>query len=249
MNKPLVFRWLAVTAVLVLLPSVARAEVSAQLDARGNFKRLVYVTGGGGRNRVVWAQMRPRLPQHAVLNPLGDNLGDLRPVIRMSPVTGYPWVVWPKNFGNLKQLVFSTWDANAKRWTEPRPIAPGTPLVWDDLGPALAFDGFGTPYLVWWRAEQTAKIYFSTLVSGVWTPALLISDERVDSRAPAITLKGTTAVITFRTPSGAVTTNFEAAFLIDSAAKLMDNPIPPLNNPSPPGGGLPGGGDGFNKKK
>jgi hypothetical protein len=241
-------RWLAVVAALVLLPSVVVAEVSVQLDARGHYKRFFYLTAGNGRNRIVWSQVRPRLPQQVVLNPLGDNLGDLPPAIRVSPVTGYPWVVWPKNFGNLKQLVFSTW--NGTRWTEPRPIVPGTPLVWDDLGPALAIDPFGTPYLVWWRAEQTAKVYFSTLVSGAWTPALLISDERVDSRAPAITLNGTTALISYRTPSGTVTKSYETAVLIDSAASLMDNPIPPLNAPpTSPSGGETGGTDGFIKRK
>ena len=250
MNRPLVIRCLAFTAALAFLPSVALAEVSVQLDGRGNYKRFYYLTEGKGRNRIVWAQVRPRLSPQVVLNPLGDNLGDLPPVIRVSPETGYPWVVWPKNFGNLKQLVFSTWDAGARRWTDPRPIAPGTPWVWDDLGPDLAFDGFGTPYLVWWRAEQTAKVYFSTLLSGVWTPPLVVSDGGVDSRTPSITLDGTTAIITYRTPSGMVTKKFEAAFLIDSAASLMDNPIPPLNAPpsSPPGGGFSGGTDGFIKK-
>jgi len=248
MNRPPVLRALVVVAALALLPSLALAEVSVQLNGRGEFKRVVYMTDA--RGRAIWAQMRPRLSPNTVLNPLGDNLGDEAPVIQISPVTGLPWVVWAKNFGNLKQLVHSTWDANAKRWTDPRPIAPGTPLIWDDRTPALAFDGFGTPYLVWSRAEQTAAIYFSTLVSGIWTPALRISDERVDSRAPGISLDGSTAVITFRTPTGPETKRFAAAFLIDSAASLMDNPIPPLGLPPTggPGGELPST-DGFVKRR
>lgn len=247
MNRPHVIRPLVLVAALVIVPSLALAEVSVQLNGRGEFKRVVYLTGDRGRTHIVWGQTRPHLFPNTVLNPLGDNLGDLPPVIQLSPVTGLPWVVWPKNFGNLTQLVYSTWDANGKRWTDPRPIYAGLSLVWSDLMPALAFDGFGTPYLVWTRAEQTATVYFSTLLSGVWTPPLRVSDERVDSRAPSITMDGTTAVITFSTPVGPVTKRFEVAFLIDSAAKLMDNPVPPLE--APPTGPSGGGSDGFVKKR
>jgi len=242
----------AVVAVLALLPSLALAEVSVQVDARGNYKRFCYLTHRKGLSRIVWAQVRPWLRTEVLLNPLGDNLGDLPPAISVSPVTRLPWVVWPKNFGNLKQLVFSTWDSNGSRWTDAGPITPGTPLVYDDLGPALAMDDAGTPYLVWWRAEQTSKIYFSTLVGGVWTPPLLISDQSLDGRSPSIALRGKTALITYQTPSGLVTRSFQTGVLVDSAASLMDNPIPPLGvPPSPPdGGGVPGGGsDGFVKIK
>jgi len=242
-------RW-GVVAILALLPSLALAEVSAQLDARGNFKRVNYLVRKKGAVNVIWAQVRPWVPQYVLLNPVGDNLGDLPPVIEISPITGNPWVVWPKNFGNLKQLVFATWDVHGRRWTDALPITPGTPLVYDDLGPSLAFDSAGTPYLVWWTAGQTAKIFFSTLISGVWTPPLLVSDQSVDSRLPSITLRGTTAVITYVTPAGMDTKSFETGLLINSAASLMDNPIPPLNAPpSSPGGGPAGGGDGFLKKK
>ena len=241
--------WIIVT-VLALLPSLALAEVSAQLDARGKFKRFYYLTRKKGLMTVVWDQVRPWVPQYVLLNPLGDNLGDLPPAIEVSPVTGLPWVVWPKNFGNLKQLVVSKWEVKGRKWTDPKPITPGTPLVYDDLGPALAFDDAGTPYLVWWRTEQTAKIYFSTLVRGVWTPPLLISEQSVDSRSPSIALHGTTAAVTYLTPAGLATRNFETGVLIESAASLMDNPIPPLNTPpTAPGGDPSGGGNGFVKKK
>ena len=242
-------RWVVV-AVLALLPTLVLAEVSVQLDARGNFKRFYCLTRKKGPVNVVWAQVRPWVPQSVLLNPIGDNLGDLPPVIEISPVTGNPWVVWPKNFGNLKQLVIATWDIKGRKWTDASPITPGTPLVYDDLGPALAFDGAGTPYLVWWRAEQTAKIFFSTLINGVWTPPLLVSDQSVDSRLPSIALRGTTALITYLTPTGMASKNFETGLLINSAAGLMDNPIPPLNTPpTSPGGGQAGGGDGFLKKR
>jgi hypothetical protein len=241
--------WTTVAALL-LLPSVALAEVSVQLDSRGNYKRYWYLTAGRGRSAIVWKQVRPRLPLNVLLNPLGDTYGDRQPVIEVSPATGYPWVVWPKNFGNIRQLAFSTWAG--RKWTEPALINPGVPLIYDDLDPALAIDQAGTQYLVWSRAEQTAKVYFSTLIQGRWTPALLISDASISSRAPSITLNGTTAIITFQTPAGPVTKNYQTVRLVESAASLMDNPIPPLNSPpaTPPGGDPASGGtDGSIRKK
>lgn len=228
--------WFAVAALLVL-PSTLLAEISVQVDSQGRYKRFYYLTGGRGRSAIVWKQVRPHLSPQLVLNPLGDSFGDGRPVIQISPVTGYPWVVWPKNFGNIQQLAFSTWDG--KRWTEAALINPGIPLVYSDQSPALVLDQFGKPYLVWARAEQTGKIYFSTLIKGQWSPGLVLSDPNVDSRDPSITLTGTTAVVSFKTPAGVVSMKYDTAILVDSAASLMDNPIPPLDVPPPttdPGG-------------
>jgi hypothetical protein len=238
--------WVVVAALL--LPSLALAEVSVQLDGRGNYKRYWYLTSGKGSNALVWRQIRPRLPQHVVLNPLGDNLGDYPPAIQVSPATGYPWVVWPKNIGNIKQLAFATWDG--KRWTEPSLVAPGVPLVYDDRDPVLAIDQAGGLYLVWWRAEQTARVYFSSLILGRWTPPMAISEAGVEGRSPAIAVSGPTATISYETPTGSVTKSFETTSLLYSAASLMDNPIPPLVTPPPgapgqdpvPGGGGVGGG-------
>jgi len=236
--------WFAVAALLVL-PSTVLAELSVQVDSQGNYKRYFYLAGGRGRSAIVWKQVRPNLSPGLVLNPLGDSYGDGPPVIQISPVTGYPWVVWPKNFGNIQQLVFSTWDG--KGWTEPALVNPGVPLVYSDQSPALVIDQFGKPYLVWTRAEQTAKIYFTTQIKGRWSPGIVLSDPTVDSRTPSITLNGTAAVVTFQTPAGAVTKTYETAILVDSAASLMDNPIPPLAAPPPtaPGGG---GGPGMPTK-
>jgi hypothetical protein len=245
MNRLRGTRSLVTVAALLLLPCVALAEVSVQLDGRGHYKRYWYLTSGRGRTAIVWKQVRPRLPHNVLLNPLGDNLGDLAPAIQTSPATGYPWVVWPKNFGNIKQLVYSTWDDKNKQFTEPALVAPGVPLVYDDLAPSFAVDQTGALYLVWWRAEQTPKIYFSTFILGRWTPAQQISDASVDSRAPSIALDGSWATITYRTPSGLVTKQVQTAILIDSPASLMDNPIPPLYGPPPPpAGNEPSGGGG-----
>ena len=222
-------------AAVLLVPAVALAEVSVQLDGRGNFKRLWYLTSGKGRP-VIWEQVRSKVAPNFVLNPLGDNLGDRAPVIQMSPVTGYPMAVWPKNFGNIRVLAESSWLGT--RWSDIALIAPNAALVYEDRDPALAFDEAGTPYVVWSRAEQVARVYFSMKYQGRWTTPMAISDEGVVSRAPSIAVTGKTTVITYQTPSGAATKNFLTSLLVQSATSLMDNPIPPLLDPdSPPGGG------------
>jgi hypothetical protein len=235
-------------AALLVLPSVALAEVSVQLDGHGTYRRFWYLSGGKGRSAVIWKQVRPHLPPRVILNPLGDTYGDGPPVMQISPVTGYPWVVWQKNYGNIKQLAYSTWDG--RTWTQPALVNPGLPLVNDDLDPALAIDQGGKPYLVWTRAGQTAEIYFSTLIQGRWSPAIRLSDPTVESRTPSITLNGSRAVIVYQTPAGPVTKIYETAILVDSGASLMDNPIPPLSTPptAPPGGGNPTGVNHFVNK-
>jgi hypothetical protein len=228
-------RSLAAALSLLLVPAVTLAEVSVQLDHEGKYKRYFYLTRGNGSSSVVWTQVRPSVPLHHLLNPLGDNLGDLAPIIRTHPVTGYPWVVWARNIGNQKQLGFALWDGAV--WSSPAPIAANAgPLLYDELDPDLTFDGTGTPYLVWWRAEQFAQVYFSTIVRGVWTPPLRISVEGTVSRTPTIALDGTKAIVTYQTESGPTSAVVETAVLIQSATNLMDSPTPPLYNPPPAGG-------------
>ncbi len=230
MNRYRSFRSLAATLLLLCVPALALAEISVQVDHEGKYKRYFYLTRGEGRARAVWQQVRPSVQLPLLLNPLGDNLGDLAPLIRSHPVTGYPWVVWSRNIGNLKQLGFARWDEAG--WTPPLAIATdAATLVYDELDPDLAFDSAGTPYLVWWRAEQVAQVYFSTIVRGVWTPPLRLSAEGMDSKTPTITLDGTQAIITYQTGSGPVTSIQETAVLVQSATNLMDSPTPPLNTP------------------
>ena len=241
----------AVLAILVLGPGQALAEVSVERNRDGSFRKVVALTRGG-RTPVVWRQVRPYLPLEVLLNPLGDTLGDLPPVIVAHPQTRRPWVFWSRNVANIKQLVQATWtDAG---WTVPRAITgdPG-PIPYDELDPAAAFDAAGTLYLVWWKEAPVSEVYFSTLIGCVWTPPLRLSAEGVDSRNPTLRLDGTRAVITYRTPGGPVTTVYETAILIESAASLMDSPTPP-GRESDPGTndkqGTVGGDDGpFIKKR
>jgi hypothetical protein len=219
-----------VAFTLLLVPALALAEVSVKIDPDGTYRRWMFITPRGGS--VVWGQVRPNLPLEVLLNPLGDVLGDLPPVVETHPASGRPWVFWSRNVANVKELVFSTWgDAG---WTAPQRIVPvAGPIPYDELDPAVVFTPDGAPYLVWWRAEDRGQVYFSTLIRGAWSPPLRLSDPAVDSRRPTILIQGTTARISFRTAAGTVTRTFETAVLVESAADLMDTPIPPGYEPPP----------------
>lgn len=237
MNRQRRIRSSVLALALLLVPALAQAEVSVKLGPDGTYRRWVLLTPRG--RHVVWAQVRPNLPLEVQLNPLGDVLGDLPPVIGTHPTSGRPWVFWSRNVANVKELVFSTWgDAG---WTVPQRIVPvGGPIPYDELDPAVGFTADGAPYLVWWRAEERGQVYFSTLVRGVWSPPLRLSDPAVDSRRPTILIDGWTARISFRTAAGTVTRSIETAVLVESAVDLMDTPIPPGYEPPPDD---PGQGD------
>jgi len=230
--------------VLILLPAAARAEVSVLVDGHGRVKRVVYLTKVSGRSTVVWKQVRPRVPFEEMLNPLGDTTGDLSPTIAVHPGTGQPWVVWPRNEGNQKRLVYSTWDGKA--WTAPQRIATPDIMGWDQIEPRLLFDAAGTPYLVFTEAARNGRILFTTVARGAWTPPLPLSDGKVDSRTPGAVVLGDSLQVTWSTPVGMVSKALSTAALIESATNLMDSPIPPGSNtrpdepPPPDGSGEPG---------
>lgn len=228
-------RSIGLAVALALLPSAIRAEVSVVLDEQGQFKRLVVQARGRG----FWSQARPGLAPRLILNPLGDNRGDGRPVVQLNPLTGAPWVFWPMNVANQKRIAYSLW--NGKGWNEPTLVVadPGS-YYYDELDPAAAFGPDGSVYLVWARLEQEGgRVYFSTMIGGRFSPPIPISADGVSARKPSIAVQGLSALISYRTPAGPVSTTFETAVLVQSAANLMDTPLPPGQQP---GAGDQGGG-------
>jgi hypothetical protein len=237
---------LCVGLVLVLLPAMARAEVSVQLDQQGRVKRVVYLTRGFGAGAIVWGQVRGRLPLEVMLNPLGDNLGDLAPAIAINRATGAPLVVWPQNVGNQKRLVYSTFANRA--WTPPVAIVRPDLVGSDQIEPRLLVGSDGVPYLFFTEAARPARIMFMTMSRGVWTPPILVSDAEVDSRRPAASLLEAGLRLTYQTPAGDVQRVLSTTLLIEGATNLMDSPLPPGAMPKsqppalPPGSG-PDSGD------
>jgi len=235
--------------LLALAPAAVRAEVSVIVDGHGRVRKVVFMTKDGTRSSVIWKQVRPRIPLEELLNPLGDTTGDLAPTIAMHPQTGRPWVVWPRNEGNQKRLVYAVWEG--KGWSVPQPVAIPDIMGWDQVEPRLLFDPEGTPYLLFTEASRNARILFTTLGrKGGWTPPLALTDGTVDSRGPLAALLGTDLKISWSTPTGTVTQVLSAASLLESA-NLMDSPIPPGSSTSPdqpPPSGDPGGDPGKKPK-
>jgi hypothetical protein len=237
---------LCVGLVLILLPAAARAEVSVQLDQQGRVKRVVYLTRGSGAGAVIWGQVRGRLPLEVMLNPLGDNLGDLAPAIAINHATGAPMVVWPQNVGNQKRLVYSTFANRA--WTPPLAIVRPDLVGSDQIEPRLLIGADGMPYLFFTEVARPARILFLTMSRGVWTPPILVSDANIDSRRPAASLLESGLRLTYQTPVGDVQRVLSTTLLLEGATNLMDSPIPPGVVPKsqppavPPGSG-PDSGD------
>ena len=229
---------------MLLLPAIALAEVSVQLNKDGKLKRVHFLTRGEGRSEVVWGQVRKHLPLEVMLNPLGDNLEDGAPHIALHPETGYPWVVWSMNIANQKRIGFATWDG--RRWTSPeRVVHLPDPMGYDQLDPQLSFTPLGAPILTFWVEAPLARVYFSTLIDGRWSPPLALSDRDVDSRRPVQALEdeGETLQLVYGTPTGTLTTTFSTKTLFQLSASIMDNPIPPGADPAPgeddPGDNMP----------
>jgi hypothetical protein len=219
---------------MLLLPAVALAEVSVQLDKDGKFKKVHVITQGKGKSAVVWGQVRKYLPLEVMLNPLGDNLEDGAPHIALHPKTGYPWVVWSMNIANQKRLGFATWDGT--RWTNPTRVVdlPG-PMGYDQFDPQISFTPLGVPILTWWVEAPIAGVYFSTLIDGRWSPPLPLSDRDVDSRCPVHSLGdgGEELQVAYDTPIGTLTSTYSTKTLLEMSLSLLDNPIPPGVDPDP----------------
>jgi hypothetical protein len=226
--------------ILVLLPLLAHAEVSVQLDRQGKVKRVNILTSGARRGGGVWSQVRPRVPLEYMLNPLGDTYGDLAPTVAMHPLTGNPWAVWPRNEGNQKRLMVSAWDGH--RWTVPQTVAQPDPMGYDQLTPYLVFDAEGRPYLVYGEKSPKARVLFTTLLEGRWSPPLLLSDPVIDSSFPNAAIQEGDYKLVYRTPTGSSSLSIETSRLVDGAISLMDSPIPPGAQPGPGGPDFPGGG-------
>ncbi|HET6278177.1 MAG TPA: hypothetical protein VFG08_05280 [Candidatus Polarisedimenticolia bacterium] len=219
---------------LLLLPAVALAEVSVQLDNDGKLKRVHVLTRGEGRSAVVWGQVRKYLPLELMLNPLGDNLEDGAPHIALHPVTGYPWVVWSMNINNQKRIGFATWDG--RRWTSPAQVVKlRDPMGYDQFDPQISFTPLGVPILTWWVESPIARVCFSTMIDGRWSPPLVLSERGVDSRRPVHSLgeEGEELLVAYETPLGSLTSTFSTRTLLEMSSGIMDNPIPPGADPEP----------------
>jgi hypothetical protein len=196
------FRGLAVLALL-LVCAPARAEVSAEVDAFGNYVRTVVVTSGSARRTKIWSPFRSRTTR-LMLNSTGDSVGDGWPAILENPLDHKPWVVWSHFDGTTFDLAWSRFDGRA--W---QTIAPLLPLdsTDADLDPVLAFDDAGRPYVAWWRNRSgRGQVYVSLFLTTRWMIPLPVSDPGENARAPVLTLLPDRRIqVTYTTSAGTVT--------------------------------------------
>jgi len=194
----------ALAGLLVALAPDPRAEVAARTDLAGNYVATEIVTTGLRGEPVIWG-LRGRVARRAnILNPRGDQNGDLWPVIvESSQPQRHPWVVWSRFNGTDYDLAWSRWTPQG--WRPVEPISPDS-TSGDDLDPDLAFDGNGQAFLAWSRDDGGAsEIYLSVWLKRRWMTAVVVSEPGVDSRYPVIVGFGDDAVdVEFTTPDGVV---------------------------------------------
>jgi hypothetical protein len=194
-----------VVAFLATDPGI-QAEVSAEVGDDGGYRRTILLANSSEKNLKIWAVTREK-PRLEPLNPQGDDLGDLWPIIEEDPLNGnHPWVVWSRSAGDQYDLGWSRWtDAGwaAVQWVE------RYPSLENDLDPHLALDlnDGARPYVVWWReGADGGTVYLSVFLSTRWMAPYRVSDGGVDSRYPTVSISEEGSIeVTFTTDEGEVT--------------------------------------------
>lgn len=213
----------------------ARAEVSAEVDALGNYLRTVVLSNASVNNPKIWSSHRQRA-QYVPLNPGGDLNGDLFPAIVENPLQyNRPWVVWSRFDGGDYALAWSRWSGAWEpiRWVGTAGVAAGG----DDLDPALTLDLLGRPYVVWWRDEQgVGRVYLSVFLDTRFMDPLAVSDGGVDSRHPSVAVEGDLIVVRYETPGGPA-----QRVLSFSAQDSINDDINPFERFTPPAPSAPVG--------
>ncbi len=222
--------WLLCSAftglLLVLSAAPLLAEVSVVTDSRGKYLKTLFLEQPRGIRRVIWGQVRGGADPSTLLNPLGDRMGDSRPILAEQPGTRQPWVLWSASDGHDREIAFATWSGG--HWEGPQ-LLERVDNSSDDLDPRLAFDAAGRPLVVWWRRGPIPQVYLSLFFNGAWTPSYLVSDPAVPSRHPSLRMSGTQAIVSFRTPQGQTVLFLDLRDLVIVAEGNgpLDGPVPP----------------------
>lgn len=189
----------------------ARAEVSAQLDATGNYVRTVVFTNASVHNLRIWTVTRAKV-SYVPLNPTGDVSGDLWPYIVDSPTAQrWPWAVWSHFNGGDYDLVFSRWNGTSWQPTSGVEDAAGAD---DALSPRLAYDPSARPHLVWLSASADghATVMLSVYLATCWMAPFPVSSPDEAPSNPEITvLPDGTIQISYDTVWGRVTKEVQFA--------------------------------------
>jgi len=107
----------------------------------------------------VWSPVRRGIVQRYLLNPHGDDTGDLAPDVALSPVTGFPEVVWSAGRGDY-EIVFARWTGAL--WEQTVLAGQGA----DDLLPRLMYDPWGNRFLAWVRKGPAGGMHLAASPPG-----------------------------------------------------------------------------------
>jgi len=193
----------------------ARAEVRAVTRRDGTYLSVSVTRSGRGG---VWEPMR-RSEAAAALNPNGDRNRDLWPAVAENSLAPHhPWAVWSRLDKNDYQLAWSRWTDGQwepVRWLDARP-APGA-----DLDPAMAFDGAGRPFVVWWRdTKGRGAVYLSLFLDARWSEPFRVSAPGADARYPRLRIEvGGELIVNYVTQEGLV----EQVVLFDDPGTVTDD--------------------------
>jgi len=207
----------------------ARAEVSAETDAFGQYVRTTIFYRTTAKNPRIWSASRNN-PYYHPLNKQGDLNGDLWPAVGENPADArHPWVVWSRSRGRGYDLAWSRWTATG--W-KPLAWVEDTSSAGDDLQPSLAFDRQGRSYIAWWRDEGgKGHVYLSIFLESHWTRPYLVSKAGIDSRRPYIEVTTDNSIrVTFDTPSG----RFSRVVAFSLPLTITDDIDPFGQMPGPP---------------
>jgi len=188
------------------------AEVRVHTGADGEYEGTTIVPGGPPWKQGIWsARARIGLGRDsAVLNPLGDRLGDLIPTIsERNQVPHHPWAVWSRFNGSDYDLVYSSWTYN--EWSGVSRVTLGS-LGGDDLDPSLAFSRAGRPLITWWNQDAEdghGTVYFSMFIETGWVVPLQVSHDSVGGRHPSIEIENGIIVIHYDSDDGSTRISYQ----------------------------------------
>ncbi len=181
-------RMTVATLLLVLLAGGLLQETEAGLragvDARGQHQGLKASldspTSGlwGGASRGA---------RRLMLNPRGDQIGDLWPTVSESSVSpNRPWAIWSRHNGEDFDLVWSRWSGLG--WAPAQSLTDTeTESFGDDVDADLTFNRHGRPFTSWWREDDgSGRVYLSLFLRSKWMTPFAVSVEGRDARFPTI---------------------------------------------------------------
>lgn len=192
-------------AVVVVGMGDVRSEVSAEVNAFGEYVRTSVFANASVKNLKIWSVQRAK-DTTIPLNVDGDATGDLWPRILEDPSSANrPWVVWSRFIDGDYDLAWSRFEADAS-WSPILGVLDPSGESSDDLDPRMILDDeTGRPYLVWWRLDENGvgRILLSMFLNSRWMPAFSVTDGGVDSRFPEIELLEDNRIrVAFETPDG-----------------------------------------------